>query len=209
MWVGSAALVDFVEDRSGVLLVKHRQSPHLPVCIARMGIVGELDIERPIVVQTVVHLHAYLVVGQRRQKGKRSLCQVKSHDGHSFSVPLITWGRCCIGHVGGSVVEAYVLPGFERGAQRAAPLRRLLQNLRPLVEVVAPLVARLDHGFYGDAACRRAGGETLWMAESAAAELEHYILTEVVQQLMHLPGMNSTRGDGHNHGQGCPVLLEE
>src|SRR5271165_4143880 len=37
------ALIDFLHDGIGVYQIKHRQSPHLPVHISRMGVVGVLD----------------------------------------------------------------------------------------------------------------------------------------------------------------------
>src|SRR5450759_3896302 len=95
--------------------------------------------------------------------------------------PLITWGWCGIGRVGRCVVEAHILPEFERGTQRTAPFRSLLENLRPLVEVVTSLIPRLNHGFHRNAICRRACGYTLRMTDGTATELEHHILTQIVQ----------------------------
>src|SRR2546421_1756421 len=91
IWVCPPALVDLIQDRRRVLHIKHRQSPHLPVGIAWVGVIGELYIDRPVVVQTVLHLHANLVIGQRRQEGKRSLGQVKSHNGTSFNKGTMNW----------------------------------------------------------------------------------------------------------------------
>src|SRR5579859_2500004 len=84
IWVGPAALVDLIQDRCRVLLVEHRQPPHLPVGITWVRVVGELNVERPVVVQAILYLHTNLVIGQRRQEGKCSLRQVKSHSVHSF-----------------------------------------------------------------------------------------------------------------------------
>src|SRR6266568_8383536 len=81
--VGFAALVDLIQNCCRVLDVKHRQSPHLPVAVARMGIVGELYIYRPIIVKAILYLLADLIVGQWRQEGKCSLRQVKSHSNKS------------------------------------------------------------------------------------------------------------------------------
>src|ERR1700682_5106156 len=82
--VGCAALVDGMQDGRRVLLVEHWQSPHLPVVVAGMRVVGEFDIDGPVIVQAVLYLQANLVIGQLRQEGKGSLRQVKSHDGYSF-----------------------------------------------------------------------------------------------------------------------------
>src|SRR5690606_10586409 len=45
--VRSAASIHFVEHRRRVLHIEHRHAPHLPVGIARMGILSELDRKRP------------------------------------------------------------------------------------------------------------------------------------------------------------------
>ena len=60
----STALVNLMHDAYRIFHVKHRQSPHLPVGIARMGIVGELYIYRPIIVKAILYLLADLIVGQ-------------------------------------------------------------------------------------------------------------------------------------------------
>src|SRR2546421_5169501 len=79
----STTLVNLLHDAYRIFHVKHRQSPHLPVGIARMGIVGKLYIYRPIIVKTILYLLADLVVGQWRQEGKGSLRKVKSHSNKS------------------------------------------------------------------------------------------------------------------------------
>src|SRR6266702_134447 len=86
MRVGFAALVDLMQNRRWILFIKHWQSPHLPIGVARMGIIGELYIDGPVVVQTVLHLLTNLVVGQRWQEGNRSLRKMKSHIRNSFSL---------------------------------------------------------------------------------------------------------------------------
>ena len=47
------------------------------------------------------------------------------------------------------------------------------------------------------------------MADRAAAELEHHVLAEIGQELVHLTGMDAARGDRHHLAQPRPVLLEE
>src|SRR6266404_135611 len=50
-------------------------------------------------------------------------------------------GGGIVGHVGGFVVESDILPDLQRGLQRRAGCRRLGENFRPFVQVVAPFVA--------------------------------------------------------------------
>lgn len=47
------------------------------------------------------------------------------------------------------------------------------------------------------------------MADSAPAELQHDIVAEQIQQLVHLAGMDAARSNGHDLFQIGPVLLEE
>ena len=47
------------------------------------------------------------------------------------------------------------------------------------------------------------------MADRAAAELEDDVLAEVVEQLVHLAGVDAARGDRHDAGHRGPVLVEE
>ena len=47
------------------------------------------------------------------------------------------------------------------------------------------------------------------MADRAAAELQHHVLAEIVEQLVHLAGVDAARGDRHHLAQARPVLLEE
>ena len=47
------------------------------------------------------------------------------------------------------------------------------------------------------------------MADGAAAELQHDVLAEIVDQLVHLAGMNAARGHRHHLAQAGPVLVEE
>ena len=47
------------------------------------------------------------------------------------------------------------------------------------------------------------------MADGASAKLQHHILAEVVDQLVHLPRMNPAGRDRHHLAQRGPVLVEE
>ena len=85
--VGFTALVDLIENRRRVFHVEHWQPPHFPVGIAGVWIVSELYVDRPIVVQAIFCLQANLVVSQRRQEGKGSLGQMKSHTRNSLGDP--------------------------------------------------------------------------------------------------------------------------
>src|SRR6266566_4844115 len=71
--VGFTALVDLIEDGRRIHYVEHRQPPHFPIRIAWMRIISEFDVNRPVIVQTVLHLHPNLIVGQRWQERKCSL----------------------------------------------------------------------------------------------------------------------------------------
>src|ERR1700677_583545 len=107
------------------------------------------------------------------------------------------------------IVERHVLPGIERSAQRRTPPARGGEDLRPLVPDVAAFVAGLDHGLERHPVRGRAGLDALGMADGPAAELQHDVLTEIGQELMHLTGVNASRGDGHELAKSCPVLIEE
>src|SRR6266550_1431429 len=91
-----------------------------------------------------------------------------------------------VGHVGGLEVERDVLPDLQGSIELGAALGGLLEDVGPFLEVVLALVASLDHRLDGDAVGRRAGGDTHRVADRAAAELEHDVLAEVVQELVHL-----------------------
>src|SRR5439155_25020147 len=96
IWVSFTALLDLIENRPRILHVKHRQPPHLPIAVAWMGIISELDVDRPAIVQAVLYLHANLVVGQRWQEGKCSLGQMKSHIGNSSMYNLACGKFSCL-----------------------------------------------------------------------------------------------------------------
>ena len=47
------------------------------------------------------------------------------------------------------------------------------------------------------------------MADGAAAELQHHVFAEMVEQLMHLAGMDAAGGHRHHLVEAGPVLVEE
>ena len=55
-----AALVELHHHAGGVLEIEHRQAPHLPIGVAGMRIVGELDVHRPALVEAILHLRGDL-----------------------------------------------------------------------------------------------------------------------------------------------------
>ena len=107
------------------------------------------------------------------------------------------------------VVEGDVLPDLQRRLQRRAGLRRLGQNFRALVQIVAAFVAGEDHRFQRDAVGGGAGLDAHRMADGAAAELQHHVLAEMIEQLMHLAGMDAARRHRHHLVEARPVLVEE
>src|SRR5579875_3865435 len=113
-----------------------------------------------------------------------------------------------IGRVGGLVVEADLTPGVESGLERLAGLGSLLEDLGTLAQVLPALVAGLDHRLHGHPVGGGAGGDTHRIADRPPAELQHHILPQVVQQLVHLPSVDPSRGNGHHPWHRCPVLLE-
>src|ERR1700751_4131981 len=58
------AVGEFLHDARGVAQVEHRQAPHLPIGVAGMGIVGELKVDRPALVETILDLAPDLLVGE-------------------------------------------------------------------------------------------------------------------------------------------------
>ena len=156
--------------RAGSLRVARGRTsagPTYPREVAGMRVVRELDRYRPAVVDSST-------------APGRDLLVVRS--GRYEKVP---WVTCIVvllrpasrrrrrrRRVGRLVVEADVAPHIECGTQRRSTSGRGAENLRPFSEVVAPLVARLDHELDGDAVRGRAGGDTHRVADRAAAELE-------------------------------------
>jgi hypothetical protein len=47
------------------------------------------------------------------------------------------------------------------------------------------------------------------MADGAAAELQHHVVAEQIEKLVHLAGVNAARGDRHHLERIGPILLEE
>ena len=80
------------------------------------------------------------------------------------------------------------------------PLAAFSRMSGPSLKVVLALVAGLDHRLDGDAVGGRARGDPHRVADRAAAELQHDVLAEVVEQLVHLAGVNAARCDRHEPG---------
>jgi hypothetical protein len=73
---------------------------------------------------------------------------------------------------------------------------------------IASSISAQDHRLDGDAVRGGAGGDAHRMPDRAAAELQHDVLAEVVQQLVHLAGVDATRRDRHDGREAGPVLVE-
>src|SRR6266850_804111 len=114
--------------------------------------------------------------------------------------------RNIVGRVGARVVKAHVLPDVQRRLQWLAALGRRHQDLRTFVLDVASLVAGQHDGFQRDPIRRGAGLDAHRMTDRAATELQHHIVAEQVDQLMHLARMNAARGHRHDLAQPAPVL---
>src|SRR5690349_894601 len=51
--IDTTAIVEFFHDACRVAQVEHWQSPHLPISIAGMRVVGEFDVHRPTLVEAI------------------------------------------------------------------------------------------------------------------------------------------------------------
>ena len=71
------------------------------------------------------------------------------------------------------------------------------------------LVARFDAGFQRDAVGGGAGSVAPWVAQRAATELQHRVVTEDVDQRGHVPDVNAAAGDGQHAGHGAEVLVDD
>src|SRR6201999_1013811 len=113
-----------------------------------------------------------------------------------------------VGRVRGLEVEGDVLPDLQRGVELGAAAGGVVEDVGALLEVVAALVARLDHRLHGDAVGGCAGGDAHRVTDGPAAELQHDVLSQVAQQLVHLTGVDAAGGDRHDRRQRRPVLVE-
>src|SRR5690242_11469182 len=104
-------------------------------------------------------------------------------------------GRGGVGGVGGLVGEGDVAPGGQGDVQLAAVLGGGAQDVGALGEVVAALVAGLDHRLQRDAVGGGPGGDAHRVADRPAAELQDRVLAQVVQELVHLPGVDAAGRD--------------
>src|ERR1035441_9491976 len=68
-----AAFIDFSHDIVGIREIEHGQSPHFPVHVSRMGVIGVLDRYGPAVDKAISHLAFDFVVSEIGQIGKRPL----------------------------------------------------------------------------------------------------------------------------------------
>ena len=88
-------------------------------------------------------------------------------------------------------------------------LGRALENLRTFAQVIPAFVARQDHRLERHAVCSRAGLDAHRVADGAAAELQDHVLAQIMDQLVHLTGMDAARCHRHHLVERSPVLLEE
>src|ERR1019366_5351039 len=110
--------------------------------------------------------------------------------------------------VRGLVVEADVAPDVEGGAKLRAPFGGGAEYLRAFVDVVAALVSGLHHDLERHAVGGCSGGNAHGVADGATSELEHAVLTEIVEELVHLAGVDAPGRDRHDAWHGNPVLVK-
>src|ERR1700756_3405069 len=60
--VDAPAVVELLHDAGRIAQVEHWQSPHLPIGVAGMRVVGELDVHGPTLVQAILNLSRDLLV---------------------------------------------------------------------------------------------------------------------------------------------------
>ena len=77
------------------------------------------------------------------------------------------------------------------------------------MHVIASLVAREDHRLKRNAVGGCPGLNTHGVADGTAAELQHDVLAEQIEKLMHLPGVNAAGRHGHQLVEAGPGLIEE
>src|SRR5215472_3136507 len=87
-----------------------------------------------------------------------------------------------IGGIGGLVVEGDITPRVQGHLKGLAAPGSVTQNILALCKEVAALIPCLDHRLGGYAIRGGAGGDAQRVADGAAAELEHHVLAQVVQQ---------------------------
>src|ERR1019366_7419670 len=200
-----AAALQLEHHAGCVRYVEHRIAEHLPVDIAGMRIVRVLEPNSPPPGEAEVHLPDDLRVAQVRQERKGPLGDshgVRSGSGNRRR-------RNEIRSVGRGVVEGDLAPGVERRLEWGAPSGGVTKNLEALVPDVAALVSRQHHAFEGHPVGRGTGLDALRVADRPAAELQHDVVSEQMEKLMHLPGMDAAGCHRHHLLQGAPVLVEE
>ena len=87
-------------------------------------------------------------------------------------------------------------------------LGRLAQDPGALLDQRPALVAGLDAGLERDPVGRGAGRVAPWVAERAAAELEHRVVAEDLDQVGHVVDVDATGGNRHHRRQRDPGLVE-
>src|SRR5262249_45360259 len=71
--IDPAAIRELQHQRRRVRAVEHRVTPHLPIGVARMAVVGEVQADRPAIVDAVLDLSPDLVVAEVGEEGKGAL----------------------------------------------------------------------------------------------------------------------------------------
>src|ERR1019366_2709903 len=119
------------------------------------------------------------------------------------------WSRHVVDRVRGGVVKTDVFPGIKRSAQRLAGLSGVRENLRPFGFYVAPFVASENHGLERDPIGGSTGLDAHRVPDRAAAELQHAVLAEIIDKLMHLSCMNAAGCNRHDFARARPLLIKE
>src|SRR4051812_28090477 len=89
--VGLAAGLDFHHHAGGIGDVEHRLSPHIPIGVAGMRVVGRLDRDRPALIERVSYLLRDFLVRQVGEEGELTLCQAHGH-GTNPRIRTRAWG---------------------------------------------------------------------------------------------------------------------
>jgi hypothetical protein len=92
-------------------------------------------------------------------------------------------------------------PQVSSARPAGTPLGGVAQDLRAFVLDVAALVAGQHHRLERDAVGGGAGLDALRVADRAAAELQHHVVAEQVDQLVHLAGVDAAGRDRHHLAQ--------
>src|SRR5215471_11748896 len=77
--IDAPAIGKLLHDARRVAQIEHRQTPHLPIGIAWMRVVGEFDVHRPALLQAILNLSADLRVGEIGQEREAALGYAHGH----------------------------------------------------------------------------------------------------------------------------------